>query len=100
MKLKTALWWVTRFRKDLRDLNVKDAHELGRALEIELILDCAEMSARSSLKRGESRWGLNHFRSDFPKRDDHQWLKHVVVRKNLENEEMDVFTRPIEISQR
>jgi succinate dehydrogenase/fumarate reductase flavoprotein subunit len=100
MKLKTALWWVERFRKDFPDLNVKDAHELGRTLEIQFILDCAEMSARSSLKREESRWGLNHFRSDFPQRDDHQWLKHVNVRKSLETGEMDVYTRPVKISRK
>lgn len=95
MKLKTALWWVDRFRKDLYDLDVKDAHELGRALELEFILHCAEMSARSSLKREESRWGVIHFRSDFPKRDDDNWLKHVVLKKNLETGEINVYTRPV-----
>lgn len=95
-KLKTALGWVGRFRKEFYDLDLDDMHELGRALELEFILDCAEMSARSSLKREESRWGLIHFRSDFPKRDDHNWLKHVIVRKDSEAGEMNVYTKPVE----
>jgi len=95
-KLRTALWWIERFRRDLKSLEVKDTHELGRALEMEFILDCAEISARSSLKREESRWGLIHFRSDFPERDDHNWMKHVRVKKDPETGEMIVYTRPLE----
>jgi len=94
-KLKTALWWVDKFRKDFCNLDVKDTHELGRALELESILDCTEMSARSSMYREESRWGLIHFRSDFPKRDDSNWLKHVIVKKDLETGEMNIYTRPV-----
>lgn len=100
MKLKTALWWINRFRKDLHNLNVKDTHELGRALELEFILDCAEMSARSSLKREESRWGLIHFRSDFPKRDDYNWLKHITIKKDSETGEINVYTRPVKVSRK
>lgn len=94
-KLRTALLWVDKFRKDLYNLDVKDTHELGRALELEFILHCAEMSARSSMKREESRWGLIHFRSDFPKRDDYNWLKHVIIKKDLETGEMNIYTRPV-----
>lgn len=94
-KLETALWWVDKFRKDLYNLDIKDTHELGRALELEFILHCAEMSARSSIKREESRWGLIHFRTDFPKRDDYNWLKHLIIKKNLETGEMNICTRPV-----
>jgi len=41
-----------------------------RAVEVSFIRACAEMAARSSLTRTESRWGLYHERSDVPARDD------------------------------
>lgn len=37
-----------------------------RAAEVSFIRDCAEMAARASLFRKESRWGLYHYRADFP----------------------------------
>lgn len=94
-KLETALWWISRFRSELQELTVKDLHEAGRVLELRFILDCAEMSARSSLKREESRWGMIHYRMDFPKQDDRNWLRHVRVRKGLETEGMNVYTAPV-----
>jgi succinate dehydrogenase/fumarate reductase flavoprotein subunit len=36
-----------------------------RAMEVHAIRDCAEMAARASLYRTESRWGLYHNRVDF-----------------------------------
>jgi len=94
-KLETALWWIGRFQSEIRKLNVRDLHEVGKALELRFILDCAEMSARSSLKREESRWGMIHYRIDFPERDDSNWLRHVKVRKDLETEGMNVYTAPV-----
>jgi succinate dehydrogenase/fumarate reductase flavoprotein subunit len=95
MKLNTALWWIKRFRKDITDVNVHDPHELMRTLELQYILDCAEMSARSSLIREESRWGLIHFRVDFPNIDNQNWLKHVIVQRELETGIMNVSTRAL-----
>ena len=41
-----------------------------RAMEVSMIRDCAEMAARASLFRTESRWGLYHYRVDHPRRND------------------------------
>src|SRR2546421_2862774 len=41
-------------------------HDLMRAMEAHFIRDCAEMAARASLYRTESRWGLYHYRVDYP----------------------------------
>jgi succinate dehydrogenase / fumarate reductase flavoprotein subunit len=49
------------------------------ALELGFMLDCAETIAISALERKESRGA--QFRTDYPKRDDENWLKHIVVTK-------------------
>jgi succinate dehydrogenase/fumarate reductase flavoprotein subunit len=66
-----------------------------RALEVHAIRDCAEMAARASLYRTESRWGLYHYRVDYPTRNDAEWFVHVQLAKN-ERGEMACFKRPIE----
>jgi succinate dehydrogenase/fumarate reductase flavoprotein subunit len=66
-----------------------------RAMEVHAILDCAEMAARASLFRTESRWGLYHARIDFPERNDRDWLAHAQLRKN-ENGDMICFKRALE----
>jgi succinate dehydrogenase/fumarate reductase flavoprotein subunit len=95
-KLMIALRWIERLRKeDLPCLAVRDFHELGRAIEGEFILDCAEMVARASLTRKESRWGIFDYRSDFPNRDDENWLKKIIVKKCLETNDMRILVRPV-----
>jgi len=98
-KLKTALWWIERFRRDLDRVGAEDPHELMRVAELYCILDCAELSARASLERRESRWGLAHYRVDYPEKDDDNWLKHVLLRKDSETGEMTVTTRPVAIEE-
>jgi succinate dehydrogenase / fumarate reductase flavoprotein subunit len=43
------------------------------------LLELAEVLVESALARQESRRA--HFREDFPKRDDHNWLKHTLASK-------------------
>lgn len=96
VKLMTGLRWIRRFRtEDIQRLKADDWHELGRAIETEFILDCAEMNARSALERKETRWGLNDYRFDFPERDDKNWLKHVLVKIDPEEGEMTILTSPV-----
>ena len=47
------------------------------ALELDFMLDVAETVANSALKRKESRG--SHTRTDFPKRDDENFLKHTLA---------------------
>ena len=53
--------------------------DLVFALELGYMLDVADTIAFSALERRESR-GANA-RTDFPERDDENWLKHIVARK-------------------
>jgi succinate dehydrogenase / fumarate reductase, flavoprotein subunit len=51
--------------------------DLVQAFELQSLLDIAETIIAGALARRESRGA--HFRSDFPKRDDVQWLKHTLA---------------------
>ena len=54
--------------------------DLVQAFELQSLLDVAETIVASALARQESRGA--HYRSDFPKRDDAQWLKHTLARRS------------------
>ena len=51
--------------------------ELCSMVELGNLLDIAGATVASALARTESRG--NHYRSDYPKRDDKQWQKHTLV---------------------
>jgi succinate dehydrogenase/fumarate reductase flavoprotein subunit len=53
------------------------------------------MAARASLYRKESRWGLYHYYSDYPEKNNEEWFCHVNLKKN-EAEKMVLFKRPVE----
>ena len=62
---------------DLEDKSLNFNTELTSALELEFMLDVAEAIAYSALKRTESRG--SHQRSDFPERDNENFLKHSMA---------------------
>jgi succinate dehydrogenase/fumarate reductase flavoprotein subunit len=96
VKLNRWLEWAERFKSEIRDqVLVRDAHELSKLYEIENIVHCATWSAMASLERKESRWGEAHRRTDFPERDDANWLQHVVVSQGEGLEDIRVNTRPV-----
>ena len=95
-KLKRALWWMDRFRQEMRSMvKVADMHDLFKLYEVENIIQCATMSATASLERTESRWGLWHQRSDYPQRDDENWLKHIDLTMGDSLEDIRVSHREI-----
>jgi succinate dehydrogenase/fumarate reductase flavoprotein subunit/HEAT repeat protein len=93
-KLSIAVRTFDRMRAEIADLGARNPHELMRAVEVSFIRDCAEMAARSSLTRTESRWGLYHDRADLPVRDDSQWGYHLNLRKGTDGE-MVFLKRPV-----
>ncbi len=66
-----------RAQDELDEVSAATPHELMRVVEASFIRDCAEMAARASLYRTESRWGLYHYRLDYPEIDDANWFVHV-----------------------
>jgi succinate dehydrogenase/fumarate reductase flavoprotein subunit len=95
-KMKIALGRFAEIRDDLERMSAQNPHEMMRAAEVHSIRDCAEMAARASLFREESRWGLYHDRVDFPERNDRDWFVHVQVRKSAGDGAMECVTRPVE----
>jgi len=51
--------------------------DLTFAIEVGYMLDLAEVVALGALKRKESRGA--HYRTDYPRRDDDNWLKHTLA---------------------
>ncbi|OON59929.1 fumarate reductase/succinate dehydrogenase flavoprotein subunit [Massilia sp. KIM] len=93
-KMEIGLQRFEAIRQDLEHLQARDPHELMRAMEVHAIRDCAEMAARASLFRTESRWGLYHNRVDYPERNDAEWFVHVQLKK--EDGRMTCFKRPVD----
>ena len=56
--------------------------DLIQALELQSLLDIAETIVAGALARTESRGA--HYRSDFPQRDDANWLRHTLAHRTRE----------------
>ncbi|WP_328739528.1 fumarate reductase/succinate dehydrogenase flavoprotein subunit [Streptomyces erythrochromogenes] len=94
-KLSLAVEAFDRMAGEIEEMGATTAHELMRCAEVSFIRDCAEMAARASLARTESRWGLYHERTDHPQRDDAGWLHHLDLRKSASGA-MEFTARPVE----
>ncbi|MBW2146983.1 MAG: FAD-binding protein [Deltaproteobacteria bacterium] len=95
-KLNRWLEWAKRFEHEIEnDTAVSNGHDLSKLYEVENILKCATFSAAAALERRESRWGNAHHRTDYPERDDQNWLCHVDIRRGEYPDEMTVARRPL-----
>lgn len=48
-------------------------------IEVGYLLDLSEIIARAALRRTESRGA--HYRTDYPARNDQEWLHHTIIRR-------------------
>ncbi len=69
--------------------------ELQEAIETHNILEFAQIIVEGSLNRKESRGAL--FRTDYPKRDDKNWLKHTLAWRD-ENGKIKFDYKPVVIT--
>ena len=92
-KMQIGLHRFAEIRADLDRMKADNPHELMRAIEVHAILDCAELAALASLHRTESRWGLYHYRPDYPEKKD-EWFKFVEVRKGADGKP-EIFHREV-----
>lgn len=82
--LTTARTEIQSLKRSYQNVAVSDRGkvfntDLMEALELGYMLDCAEAIVEGALAREESRGA--HFRSDFEKRDDVNWLAHTMITK-------------------
>ena len=65
------------------------------AIELGFMLDCAECSCVAALHRTESRGA--QYRTDFPERNDEEWLKHIDLTRGRDGPEISYS--PVTITQ-
>lgn len=80
-KLRKAIEDLRSLKSEEQCIRARDYHELMRAHEARNIREVAEMVATAALERRESRGSYSHFRVDFPNRDDANWRKMIVLKK-------------------
>ena len=96
-KLNRWMEWAERFRGEIdSDVRITTGHDLSKLYEIENIVQCACLCARASLERKESRWENSHLRTDYPDRDDANWLCHLDLKKGDVADEIQVNRRSIQ----
>jgi succinate dehydrogenase / fumarate reductase, flavoprotein subunit len=83
--LGTALEAVRRLKDEATDVGIDDKgsvfnQDVLGALELQFMLDNAEAIVLSAIDRKESRGA--QYRTDFPERNDDDWLKHINVSAN------------------
>ena len=82
------------------DKGVRFNTDLYEAWELGCLLDLVEVTAYSALGRAESRGA--HYREDFPRRDDTNWLKHTLERPlgfvTLRNGKLEPSYKPVTIT--
>ena len=83
--LQSAHEIVRRLKEEAKTAYVDDKgavfnQDVLGAIELDYMLDCSEAIVVASLERKESRGA--QFRTDFPERNDAEWLKHIDVSRN------------------
>ena len=97
--LKEGLEKLTALRDPLEHVSVEDDSLLWNmalvsALELANLADQAVVIAHSAGARTESRGA--HAREDCPQRDDKNWLKHTIARKD-EDWNVTLGARPVHL---
>ena len=78
--LNQALEVVKRLQEEYKQVAIDDRgsvfnQDVIAAIELGFMLDCAEATVICAIHRTESRGA--QYRTDFPERDDENWLKHI-----------------------
>src|SRR4051812_24601992 len=83
--LEHALEIVRRLKEEAKTAYVDDKgtvfnQDVLGAIELGYMLDCAECTVVAAIERKESRGA--QFRTDFPDRNDDEWMKHITLSRN------------------
>jgi len=91
---------LAQLRQRYQNIQIEDKGkqfniELMEAVELGFLLDCAEALVACALNRTESRGA--HYRTDYPNRDDENWLKHTLIYRNGQG--LEFKYKPVVITQ-
>ncbi|MFP3225658.1 MAG: succinate dehydrogenase flavoprotein subunit [Sulfolobaceae archaeon] len=97
--LKTAISEIFKLREEAKNTYVLDKSkvyntEFYNALELKNMLDLALVIATTAIIRKESRGA--HYRLDYPKRDDTNWLKHTLA--YLKGNTVEITYKPVRMT--
>jgi len=98
--LQTALETVNRLQEESKSAYIDDRgtvfnQDVLGALELGYMLDCAQATVVAAIERKESRGA--QFRTDFPERNDGEWLKHIDI--SLNGDGPEVSYSPVTMTQ-
>ncbi|MBI4318828.1 MAG: FAD-binding protein [Chloroflexi bacterium] len=79
-RIREVLARLDSLKDSLSELRATNVHELVKAHEAQNYVLGAELVYRSALEREETRG--SHYREEYPCRDDENWLKWIVQRRN------------------
>lgn len=91
-QLQTGLKEIRELKKRFKNIKIEDRGKSFNtgffgALQLDFMLDLAEITLVSALQRTESRGA--HSRTDHPKRDDVNWLKHTLAYYTVEGPRLE-----------
>jgi succinate dehydrogenase / fumarate reductase flavoprotein subunit len=97
-QLESALKEIRELRKRFRNVSVEDKGSsfntgLLNVLQLDFMLELAEVTVASAIPRTESRGA--HSRIDFPKRDDENWLKHTLAYYTMDGPRLEYIPATI-----
>ncbi len=98
--LKRALAKVRELRQRFKNARVTDQAglfntEIIEAMELRNMLEFSEVIVTGAIARPESRGA--HSRTDFPKRDDDDWMKHTFAFRQAD-ESIDLKYKPVVVT--
>jgi len=98
--IQQALETVKRLQEEAASVYIDDRgtvfnQDVLGAIELGFMLDCAECTCLAALHRTESRGA--QYRTDFPERNDEEWLKHIDVTRDTD--EPEISYSPVTITQ-
>jgi succinate dehydrogenase/fumarate reductase flavoprotein subunit len=93
-RMREALGILREAREKLPRVGAADFHDLARYHSAESMLMAAEFTYQAALVREESR--AQHFREDFPERDDKNWLKWINIEQGEGGPKLSTLPVPVE----
>jgi len=96
-RMKRCLEYLQTIKERLLPfVRTRSYHELMRAIELQDIVDIAQIHAESAIIRNETRWAPSHHRIDYPQKDDLNWHGNGIV-ASKQNGELHLSIEKLEI---